>query len=165
MQTFSGAAPGTSAYFPSCISRIRDANPELPIEPVILQSILLCLVAGGSDIGGGGHLGRKNLILRTREEDIGTVLNLAILVSYLDTVGLCTMRKRYADLRLEQWDKLCWYGVPHCISVVALSVNCDRSSHIIFCQNLMSVARLDDVFFTSKGRTTAIYWSFIHSVL
>lgn len=75
------AAPGTAAYFPSCVSRIREANPDFPVEPVILQSILLCLVAGDAGGNGDGHSGRKNLILRTRDEDVGMVLNLACLVS------------------------------------------------------------------------------------
>ena len=74
-------APGSTAYFPSCVSRIRETHPDFPLEPVILQSILLCLVAGNTDGSPDGYTGRKNLILRTRDEDVGVVLNLACLVS------------------------------------------------------------------------------------
>ena len=75
------AAPGTSAYFPSCVARVRDAHPDFPLELVILQSILLCLVAGGADVPVDGHSGRKNLVLRTKDEDVGIVQNLAFWVS------------------------------------------------------------------------------------
>ncbi|KAI0339911.1 hypothetical protein BDW22DRAFT_554900 [Trametopsis cervina] len=91
---FTRAKPGTSAYFPSLVNRIRDAHPELPLDPVILQSILLCLVAanadGSGDDGSAHHRGRKNLVLRTREEDIGLVLNLAHLLvsSQIPSVAL-----------------------------------------------------------------------------
>ena len=76
-------APGTAAYFPSVLARIHEACPELPVDPVTLQSILLCLVASdeGSNSRMPSHTG-KNLILRTRDEDIGLVLNLTELVSY-----------------------------------------------------------------------------------
>ena len=74
--------PGTAAYFPSILSRIREACPDLPLEPVIVQSILLCLVAGDDDATPqiASH-GSRNLILRTREEDVGLVLALTELVS------------------------------------------------------------------------------------
>ncbi|KAI0084911.1 hypothetical protein BDY19DRAFT_968820 [Irpex rosettiformis] len=80
MDNIQQPSPGTSAYFPSLVNRIRNVHPDLPLDTVILQSILLCLVAtppGGSDIG---YSGQKSLVLRTKEEDIGIVLSLAYLV-------------------------------------------------------------------------------------
>ncbi|KAI0798522.1 hypothetical protein BC629DRAFT_1257062, partial [Irpex lacteus] len=73
------ASPGTASYFPSLVNRIRDVHPDLPFDPVILQSILLCLVAGPVHGSNVGYTGRKNLVLRAREEDIGIVLNLSYL--------------------------------------------------------------------------------------
>ena len=79
------ASPGTSDYFPSLVNRIHDVHPDLPLDVVIFQSILLCLVAGPPSGGNIGYSGRKNLVLRTKEEDIGIVLNLAYLVSRWST--------------------------------------------------------------------------------
>lgn len=56
------AAPGTADYFPALVSRIRTIAPNLPLEPVVLESVLLCLAAGS-----------KNLILRTEDDDVGFV--------------------------------------------------------------------------------------------
>lgn len=86
MDSYHGAAPGTAAYFPSLVSRIREVHPDLPLDPVILQSILLCLVSGHSGSSESGYTGGKNLVLRTKEEDIGTVLNLVYLVSFSSLV-------------------------------------------------------------------------------
>lgn len=62
--------PGTPPFFPALLANIRAAAPSLPLDPVVLQALLLCLLAGG-----------KNLILRTREEDVGAVSKLAASVS------------------------------------------------------------------------------------
>ncbi|OBZ70852.1 hypothetical protein A0H81_09222 [Grifola frondosa] len=97
--------PGTAAYLPDLVSRIRDAHPDLPLDPVILQSLLLCIVAqtrspstvagGNEDSATAGRAG-LNLILRTREEDIGLVLNLAAL--FLTTIfGLPTHKHKVAQ--------------------------------------------------------------------
>lgn len=59
--------PGTSDYFPDLLARLRAAAPSLPLEPVVFQSLLLCLAAGD-----------KNLILRTHEEDISVVQKIAV---------------------------------------------------------------------------------------
>lgn len=65
--------PGTPAFFPSLLSSIRTNAPNVPLEPVALQSILLCLLAGN-----------KNLILRSaREDDISSVTKLTASVSLL----------------------------------------------------------------------------------
>lgn len=57
---------GTPPFFPALLSSIRAAAPNLPLDPVVLQALLLCLLAGD-----------KNLILRTREEDVRSVTKLA----------------------------------------------------------------------------------------
>jgi len=62
--------PGTPPFFPAVLASIRTAAPSLPLDPVVLQALLLCLLAGD-----------KNLILRTREEDVGSVSKLAASVS------------------------------------------------------------------------------------
>lgn len=70
--------------FPSILSRVREAYPDLPLDPVILQSILLCLIAGRFNQthgqGSETHKG-KNLLLRTRKEDVGMVLSITAMVS------------------------------------------------------------------------------------
>lgn len=64
--------PGSTLFLPSLLASIRAAAPGLPLEPVIIQVLLLCIVSGD-----------RNLILRTREEDIGLVSRLATIVSIL----------------------------------------------------------------------------------
>ena len=63
---------GTQAFLPALISYIRNvaAPASLPLDHVIFQSILLCLIAGDN-----------HLILRTPEEDVGLVVRLAVWVS------------------------------------------------------------------------------------
>ncbi|KIP06982.1 hypothetical protein PHLGIDRAFT_106289, partial [Phlebiopsis gigantea 11061_1 CR5-6] len=80
--TLSSNGIGVPAYFSSYLSRIREAHPDFPLDPVVFQSILLCLIAGGPH---GSHAetasrGSKHLILRTSPEDIGLVLNIASLI-------------------------------------------------------------------------------------
>lgn len=67
--------PGTPAFFPAVLSQIRGAAPHLALDPVLLQALLLCLLAGN-----------KNLILRTREDEIGPVSKLAVSVSCADYI-------------------------------------------------------------------------------
>lgn len=62
---------GTPAFLPSILSYIRSASSgTLPLDPVIFQAILLCIIAGD-----------KHLLLHTQEEDIGIVVRLAAWVS------------------------------------------------------------------------------------
>lgn len=74
---------GTQAFLPALLAHIRAAtvvpgshgsptsNPAcLPLDTVIFQSILLCLIAKD-----------KHLILRTPEEDVGLAVKLAVWVS------------------------------------------------------------------------------------
>ena len=80
--------------FTSILSRVREAYPELPLDPVILQSVLLCLIAGRYDQyhgeGSETHKG-KNLLLRTRKDDVGMVLSITAMVS-ADSLFVATVR-------------------------------------------------------------------------
>ncbi|PCH36086.1 hypothetical protein WOLCODRAFT_126660, partial [Wolfiporia cocos MD-104 SS10] len=38
-------SPGTASYFPTLLAHVRAAHPALPLDPVILQTLLLSLVA------------------------------------------------------------------------------------------------------------------------
>jgi hypothetical protein len=83
---------GTPAFLPSLLSYIRNSpSRTLPLDPVIFQAILLCIVAGD-----------KHLLLHTLEEDIGLVVRLAAWVSIprfqsLDTV---LVRRRFIARQL-----------------------------------------------------------------
>jgi hypothetical protein len=63
------AYPGTTAFLPDLLSCIHAHAPTLPLDPVVLQSLLITLITVD-----------KNLILRTKEEDIGTLAKLTTLV-------------------------------------------------------------------------------------
>lgn len=58
---------GSPAFFPALITYIRSlsSSPSVPLDQLIVKSVLLCLVAGD-----------KHLILRTPEDDIGLVVRL-----------------------------------------------------------------------------------------
>ncbi|KAL0581902.1 hypothetical protein V5O48_000132 [Marasmius crinis-equi] len=58
---------GTPNFLRAIVSYIHTVVPSFPVDPVILQSILLCLLAGG-----------KHLILRTSEDDISLVMKIAV---------------------------------------------------------------------------------------
>ncbi|KAE9408784.1 hypothetical protein BT96DRAFT_781267, partial [Gymnopus androsaceus JB14] len=60
---------GTPSFVPLLLTYVRNASSGFPIEPVIFQSILLCLISGN-----------KHLILRTAEDDVGLVVKLAVKV-------------------------------------------------------------------------------------
>lgn len=62
--------PGTPDFFASLLEFIRATAPDVPLDPVIFQAIVLCVMAGN-----------KHVMLRPREEDITVVQNLAALVS------------------------------------------------------------------------------------
>lgn len=63
---------GKQAFLPALLVHIRGLSTvqSLPLDPVIFQSILLCLIAG-----------EKHLILRTPEEDIGITVKIVVWVS------------------------------------------------------------------------------------
>lgn len=81
---------GTSDYFPSLLSKIHDVHLDVPIDGVILQAILLCIVAGrptpeSPSLAGetqiSGLSGNKYLLLRTRDDDVNMVVNIVVTVS------------------------------------------------------------------------------------
>jgi len=63
---------GTQAFLPALLAYIQNVtnSPSLPLDHVIFQSLLLCLIAGD-----------KHLILRTPEEDVGLTVKLTVWVS------------------------------------------------------------------------------------
>jgi len=62
--------PGTPDFFASLLKFIRATAPDVPLDPVIFQAIVLCVMAGN-----------KHVLLRPREEDVTVVQSLAALVS------------------------------------------------------------------------------------
>ncbi|KAF9532399.1 hypothetical protein CPB83DRAFT_759856, partial [Crepidotus variabilis] len=60
---------GTQAFLPTVLGHIRDAanHTALPIDQVIFQSILICLIAQD-----------KHLIIRTPEEDVSLAVKLTV---------------------------------------------------------------------------------------
>lgn len=60
--------PGTQFFLPSLLAHVRAALPGLPLEPVIIQVLLLCITSGD-----------RNLILRTRDDDVDLVAKLTTL--------------------------------------------------------------------------------------
>ncbi|KAJ6587225.1 hypothetical protein DFH09DRAFT_1142956 [Mycena vulgaris] len=62
--------PGTPTFFPALLAHVRDlALPSLPLDPIVFQSILLCLITGGE----------KHLLLRAPEQDVRLIVKLAFL--------------------------------------------------------------------------------------
>ncbi|KAJ7268660.1 hypothetical protein B0H12DRAFT_1095966 [Mycena haematopus] len=62
--------PGTPTFFPALLAHVRDlAPPSLPLDPVVFQSILLCLVSG-----------EKHLLLRCPAKDCRLVVKLAFMI-------------------------------------------------------------------------------------
>nr|GAT58541.1 predicted protein [Mycena chlorophos] len=59
--------PGTPSFFSALLAHVR-ATPSVPVDPVVLQSLLLCLIAG-----------EKHLVLRTPDRDLRLVAKLAFL--------------------------------------------------------------------------------------
>ncbi|EJF57643.1 hypothetical protein BD309DRAFT_255336 [Dichomitus squalens] len=87
------APPGSSGYLTGLLSRARAAHPDLPLDSMILRSLLTCLIARPQPVGSvklepnsGSHCG-LHLILRTKEEDVGMVVNVATLTHDGDRDG------------------------------------------------------------------------------
>lgn len=84
----SKAPPGTIDFLPDLFARAHAAHPDFPLDHVIIQSLLLCLIAQPRSPSVSAKQAYDNavrpglhLILRTREEDVGLVVNLVALVS------------------------------------------------------------------------------------
>ncbi|TRM69373.1 hypothetical protein BD626DRAFT_473855 [Schizophyllum amplum] len=79
---------GDPAFAPALFSLIRDAAPlNAPVDPVLIQSILLCLVAGD-----------KHLIFRTALEDVSATAK-AALVTLSAIFGLTCHRLKLGSHR------------------------------------------------------------------
>lgn len=64
--------PITDGFYPVLLSNVHSAAPDLPLDPVVFRSLLLCILASS---------GTKNLLLRSHDEDVSLVQNLTALVS------------------------------------------------------------------------------------
>lgn len=62
-------------FYPVLLSNVRSTAPDLPLDPVVFRSLLLCI------LGSGG----KNLLLRSHDEDVTLIQNITALVS----IGSC----------------------------------------------------------------------------
>ena len=92
--------PGTPDFFASLLEYIRVTAPDVPLDPVIFQAIVLCVMAGN-----------KHVLLRPREEDVTIVQNLAAIVSNFVLVSIT----RTAASQLDGWRLLavCQPGLSH----------------------------------------------------
>lgn len=76
--------PGTPDFFASILEFVRATAPDVPLDPVIFQAIVLCVMAGN-----------KHVLLRPREEDITVVQNLAALI-FVNIFGYATHKHKIA---------------------------------------------------------------------
>ncbi|KAI0268733.1 hypothetical protein BC834DRAFT_866979 [Gloeopeniophorella convolvens] len=76
--------PGTPEFFASLLEYIRATAPDIPLDPVIFQSIILCIMAGN-----------RHVLLRAKEEDISIVQSLASLI-LTNVFGYPTHKHRIA---------------------------------------------------------------------
>ncbi|EIW83252.1 hypothetical protein CONPUDRAFT_152283 [Coniophora puteana RWD-64-598 SS2] len=76
--------PGTPLFLPTILAHVRVLAPSLPVDPVVLQAMLLGVISGG-----------RNVILQTRDDDVQAVARLTALT--LTTVfGYTTHRTKFA---------------------------------------------------------------------
>ena len=61
----------TDGFYSMLLSNAHSAAPDLPLDPVVFRSLLLCILASGD----------KNLLLRSHDEDVSLVQNVTALVS------------------------------------------------------------------------------------
>ena len=61
----------TDGFYPALLANVHTAAPELPLDPVVFRSLLLCLLASGG----------KNLLLRSYDEDVSLIQTITALVS------------------------------------------------------------------------------------
>ena len=67
----SGRNQITDGFYTVLLSNVRSAAPDLPLDPVVFRALLFCILASGG----------KNLLLRSSDEDISLIQNIAALVS------------------------------------------------------------------------------------
>jgi len=61
----------TDGFYPALLENVHSAAPDLPLDPVVFRSLLLCILASGG----------KNLLLRSYDEDISLIQSLTASVS------------------------------------------------------------------------------------
>jgi hypothetical protein len=61
----------TDGFYQVLLSNVRSAAPDLPLDPVVFRSLLLCILASGG----------RNLLFRTSDENVSLVQNVTALVS------------------------------------------------------------------------------------
>ncbi|KAJ7077321.1 hypothetical protein B0H15DRAFT_862216 [Mycena belliarum] len=90
--------PGTPTFFPALLAQVRDvAPPSLPLDPIVFQSILLCLIAG-----------EKHLLLRAPEQDVRLVVKLA----YLTLSSVFGLPTHKIKIRPHSTYPIHTYGAP-----------------------------------------------------
>ena len=57
-------------FYPVFLSTVHSAAPDLPLDPVVFRSLLLCILAPGG----------RNLLLRSHDEDVSLIQNITALV-------------------------------------------------------------------------------------
>jgi len=67
----SGKSLITDGFYPALLANVHNVAPELPLDPVVFRSLLLCLLVSGG----------KNLLLRSYDEDISLIQSITALVS------------------------------------------------------------------------------------
>lgn len=78
----------TDGFYPVLLSNVHSAAPDLPLDPVIFRSLLLCILASGD----------KNLLLRSSEEDISLVQNITALVSTVILPSIAGLGERHVSV-------------------------------------------------------------------
>lgn len=96
------ASPGMPAFLPTLLDHIAATSPNLPIDPVIVQSVLLSVMAGS-----------KHLLLRTREEDVRIVQNLTAIVSLCPFASLLGQLSSLARHTFRTWKETLMSLLPH----------------------------------------------------
>lgn len=69
-ELLAASSPGTPEFFGSLLAYAQELAPALPINRVVFQSVLLCILAGN-----------RSLVLRTRDEDVALLANTTAYVS------------------------------------------------------------------------------------
>lgn len=115
--------PGMPDFFASILEFVRVTAPDVPLDPVILQAIVLCVLAGN-----------KHVLLRPREEDITVVQNLAALVSNSIFISITPILRKLSWVSLTVGNFLSFPspGSPPLHEIYSLSLP-DILRHIWLC--------------------------------
>ena len=61
----------TDGFYSVLLANVHSVAPDLPLDPVVFRSLLLCILASGG----------KNLLLRSYDEDVSLVQSITAMVS------------------------------------------------------------------------------------